>query len=419
MDRLAKNKSISETYRETKLRRQTQQPLVITCKVKKHMLNKAQSETLKMLFVESKWIYNHLLNASNDGTIDLFHFKMKALKEIQHFNKDHETVTERLQYTGSSMRDEILNGMCSSIKGLARARKNGNNIGALKFTSDYPSINLKQYGVTHKILSQNRIKVQSIKKPLPVTGLKQLKTLENKGIGYEFSNAHLIQKNDDYYIQLTIMVDRQQYKEFTESRQHIANDQLGIDFGCQTSFSLSTGEKITAIVEETGRLKRLQRKLARQKKGSNNYNKTSLKIRKEHERITNKKDDKANKFVAELLKNNQQVIIQDEQIKSWKKRHGKKVQHSILGRVKAILTAKRKLMPDRIFILNRFVPTTKLCSDCGHIHSDIRLWDREFICPECGVVYDRDIHAAQNMVWIHNNIVGADGTEFKREDFDV
>jgi len=68
--------------------------------------------------------------------------------------------------------------------------------------------------------------------------------------------------------------------------------------------------------------------------------------------------------------------------------------------------------------LNRFVPTTKLCRDCGYIHSEIKLWNREFVCPECGVKYDRDIHAAENMVWIYNNLLGVDGTKFKREDFE-
>jgi len=159
-------------------------------------------------------------------------------------------------------------------------------------------------------------------------------------------------------------------------------------------FTLSTGEKINVSVEETDRLKRLQRKLQRQKKGSNSRYKTKLLIRKEYEKITRQKNEKANQLVARLLRENQKIIIQDEQLNSWKPKHGKKIQHSILGRVKSLLINAKKLYPDRIFVLNRFVPTTKLCSDCGHIHSDIQLWDREFICPECGCVYDRDIHAA-------------------------
>ena len=70
--------------------------------------------------------------------------------------------------------------------------------------------------------------------------------------------------------------------------------------------------------------------------------------------------------------------------------------------------------------MSKWVPTTKLCRDCGYIHKGIKLSDREFICPNCGVVYDRDSHAAQNMVWVFNHLkehIGLDGTDFKRSVF--
>lgn len=90
-------------------------------------------------------------------------------------------------------------------------------------------------------------------------------------------------------------------------------------------------------MQETERLKRLQKKLARQVKGSKGYYKTRIKIRDEHAKIVNRRNDKANKLVHELLKY-KTVIIQDEQLKTWHKNgHGKTIQHSISGRVKAKL----------------------------------------------------------------------------------
>lgn len=73
------------------------------------------------------------------------------------------------------------------------------------------------------------------------------------------------------------------------------------------------------------------------------------------------------------------------------------MQHSILGRVKK----KLKTM-DNVHILSRFAPTTKLCFHCGEIHNEIKLRDRVFKC-DCGVCMDRDIHAAQCMVWMYLN----------------
>jgi len=139
-----------------------------------------------MMFVEAKWIYNYILNLSNDHQLDIFNFKMKDLKEVWHFNKDHEYVNEQLKYIGSSMKDSLLDTMIGSIKALAKLKENGHKVGALDFISEYKSITLKQYNITHKVLSSNKIKVQGIKKALPVTGLKQLEKL---GLPFEYANA--------------------------------------------------------------------------------------------------------------------------------------------------------------------------------------------------------------------------------------
>lgn len=59
-----------------------------------------------------------------------------------------------------------------------------------------------------------------------------------------------------------------------------------------------------------------------------------------------------------------------------------------------------------------------MCTECGCIHENINVSDRVFNCPECGYSFDRDIHAAMNMVWLYKNTeIGMDCTEFKRADF--
>lgn len=367
------------------------------------MLNKLQQEQLKMIFVEAKWFYNYLLNLSNENKIELFNIDSK-IQTITHYNKDKQLVNENLNYLGSSMKQSIIKDMCNSIKALSKLKKHNHKIGKLQFKIEYKSINLKQYEITHKIISKNRIKIQGVKKPLPVSGLKQLNKFQN----IEYANAHLIQKCNDYYIQLTVLLNKE------EKIKSYKNKQIGIDFGCQTNFVLSDGSSYHTYIEETDHLKQLSKKLKRQKKGSNNYYKTRIKIQKEYQRLNNLKNEYANQLVHKLLSENEQIIIQDEQINSWKKKHGKKIQHSILGRVKS----KLLMHPEQIIVLNRYVPTTKLCTNCGHIHQDIKLYNRKFICPNCLAVEDRDLHAAKNMVWVYNNIIGIDGTEFTRVDFE-
>ena len=76
--------------------------------------------------------------------------------------------------------------------------------------------------------------------------------------------------------------------------------EIGLDFGIKTNITTSEGKKIDVSVEESERLKKLQRKLQNQKKGSNNRYKTIKQIRRQYLKLTNKKKDKANKIVHKL-----------------------------------------------------------------------------------------------------------------------
>ena len=109
-------------------------------------------------------------------------------------------------------------------------------------------------------------------------------------------------------------------------------------------------------------------------------------------------------FSFQILSSTLALLLDDKQkesyaiLRGWHKGgHGKSVQHSILGRVKKKLKAM-----DNVHVLSRFAPTTKLCFHCGTKHDEIKLQDRMFQCA-CGVCMDRDIHAAQCMVWMYLN----------------
>ena len=123
-----------------------------------------------------------------------------------------------------------------------------------------------------------------------------------------------------------------------------------------------------------------------------------LLIRQEYQKLTNKKNDAANKIVHELLKH-KKIYMQDEQLNNWKIKFGKTVQHSILGRVKSKLKQSK-----RVVILNKFEPTTQLCPKCLR-RNKISLSDRVY---KCGYEEDRDINAAKNMI-----LIGQGLTEFK------
>ena len=396
MDRLEKNKQIAQTMKETYIKRKSQDCKCFKFKIDKSNLSKEQANQLKMQFVEAKWIYNYLISQD-----DIYSFDYKNLSKITHKDKNRNDIETSIQYIGSSVKQAIIQDIINQIKGLSVLKKKGHKVGKLKFKSEYNSINLKQYNNTHSIRG-NKFKIQGIKKLIRVRGLDQLSKYDN----IDYANAKLLYDGIDYYIILTCFIDKEekQYK----------NDIVGIDMGVSTSLTLSDGTKYDISIGESEKLKRLQVKLSKQKKGSNNRYKTIKKIRKEYIHINNKKNDISNKIVHSILNDNKIIVIQDEQISEWRQdgMSGSKIQHSILGRIKSKLVNN-----DRTIILDKWFPTTKYYRHCGS-KVELELKDRIFECPKCKTKEDRDIHAANNMIYfylIYNKLdrSGTDQTSIK------
>lgn len=402
---MTKNETIKKSLLETRMKRASQVCRVFTVKVDESKLKAKQKEQLKMLFVEAKRLYNHILNWSEDENNDIFKFSRKDCSEVTVLNKDKERVTLPLEYITSSLKDSVHQQICSSIKSISKLKKKAiqKNGGKLKYISDYKSLNFKQNGLTHRIKNSHKIKLQGVSKDIRVNGLEQF--INEDGI--EIANLKLLNTPMGYYMAITTFIDRDKFS-FNKTEEEI-----GIDLGCSNTLNLSNGEKINVKIEETERLKRLQRKLTKKNKGSNNYYKTKLLLGKEYQRLTNKKNDVSNKIVGSLKKH-KRIVIQDEQLQNWHKGgHGKAVQHSILGRLKSKLKDLEQTV-----VLDKFIPTTKLCTICGKTHK-VNRWDKTFSC--CGLTEDRDIHAAKTMLWIVNNLfnfqVRLGQTEFKRVEF--
>lgn len=403
---MTKNETIKKSLLETRMKRASQVCRVFMVKVDESKLKAKQKEQLKMLFVEAKRLYNHILNWSEDENNDIFTFSRKDCSEVTVLNKDRERITLPLEYITSSLKDSVHQQICSSIKTISKLKKKGiqKNGGRLKYISECKSLNFKQNGLTHRIKNSHKVKLQGVSKDIRVNGLEQF--INDDGI--EITNLKLLNTPRGYYMAITTFIDRDKlYFDKTE-------EEIGIDFGCSNTLNLSNGEKINVKIEETERLKRLQRKLSKKNKSSNNYYKTKILLGKEYQKIINKKKDLSNKIVG-LLKKHKRIVIQDEQLQNWHKSgHGKSVQHSILGRLKSKLKELEQTV-----VLDKYIPTTKLCTVCGKNH-EVNRWDKTFSC--CGLTEDRDIHAAKTMLWIVNNLfnfqVRLGQTEFKRVEFD-
>jgi putative transposase len=399
--REAKNKQIAQTMRTTFEKRSRQVCRVYTVKIQENKLSKLQQEQLKMMFIEAKWLKNAILAWTKQNPENKVWKYDTKQKTVIHKDKDMKDVEAQLKYIPAQVKQCVQSEMIANIRTIITLQKKGlQHGGHLKFVKKVSALNLKQYGSSHKLLSSKRIKIAGVSGSILVNGLDQFINIPF----LEYANAKLLNTPSGYYVQFTTYLD----KDKVEHKKN-NGETIGIDFGCQTSFTLSNGEKINVQVQENERIKRLSQKLnRRQKKGSKNWYKTVRLIQKQYQKQTNQKNDKANKIVAKLNEF-EKIIIQDEQLPNWHRGgHGKAVQHSILGRVKS----KLKQLPKTV-VLDKSIPTTKLCSQCGEFHDEMNVWNRTFKC-DCGVEMDRDIHAAKNMVWFYENNVGVGRTNVKR-----
>lgn len=384
LDRTEKNKAIAASLKATRERRKNQTCKVFELKVQSNKLSATQREALFMLFVEAKWLYNDCLASE----LDPWNYTPGTTVTVK--TKDGEFEERTLNHLGSQMKQSVIAGITSSIRTLASLKKKGKKVGGLKFRSRYNSLDLKQYGGTHK-LRGSKVKIQNVPGWLRVHGTEQLDD-------YELANAKLINKPDGYYLKVTAFIDS------SKAVQHVFdhNSVIGIDMGVKTHITTSNGDEFNVTVGETDRLKRLQRKLSRQESGSNNRNKTRQKIGVEYQKMDRRKDELANQIVSELLAY-EVVVFQDDNISGWKNRKGwvkagRRLQHSVLGRVKS----KLKRHP-RTVMLARFEPTTQRCGECG-AKTKHDLSQRNFVCSVCGFTEPRDKHAARMMIVIASEL---------------
>ena len=377
-ERLAKNKRIKEQSKQTKQKRKSQVCRVYRVKIDISHLNEEQKTRLKMLFVEAKWLYNDILTFMNDHDINDYDSKTIIVHGL---DKDRQPVTHELQYISSQMRQSVIQGLKDSLKALATLREHKRKIGSLRYKSDYVSINLKQHRITYRFYDECHIGIQGFKERIRIKGAHQFWNIPN----IEFANAKLLSLPDGYYLAVTTYSDNG-----GEARKY--KPEIGIDMGIKTTITTSDGKKYKVLIEESERIKKCQRLIARRKKGSSNRYKARKLLQRAYQRLTSRKRDTANKIVHELLEH-EHVYMQDENLKGWHKGlFGRTVQHSVLGLVKA-----RLIRNERVTVLSSREPTTKYCPVCGKLKKDITLADRVYECS-CGYREDRDIHAARNMI---------------------
>ena len=182
-----------------------------------------------------------------------------------------------------------------------------------------------------------------------------------------------------------------------------AAGKVGIDLGLTHFAILSTGEKVAApntFRKNEEKLAKLQRRLAKKTKGSANRKKAKLKVAKLHAKIADSRKDFLHKISTRLVNENQVIAIETLAVSNMQKNHSlaKSIADASWSEFVRQLEYKSLWYGRELVGIDRWYPSSKRCSDCGHTVAKMPLNVREWACPECGTVHDRDINAARNVL---------------------
>lgn len=358
-------------------KRKTQAAMTVEVKIMEDHLTCHQQEILPQFFLQSKWFKNDIVSFTKNESIKDYDARKKTV--TVRMGKDSDEYEDReLSVLPASVKQGLRDEFKGNLKSLSTKKKNGQRVGRIDYTKEVTSILLRQYGTDFVILDSNHMRITKLGK-VRVRGLSQIPQ------DADISNAKLVHKPDGYYVHITFFLPLE-YNASIASREDV-----GLDFGIKKALTTSHGEEFDVFIPETTRLKKFQRKLAKAEKHSANWFKILHKVKREHQRMNNLKDEAANQIVHYLLTTYRFIYIQDENISGWKKLFGNKVHHSILGRIKKKLKAH-----PRVIVLKRSAATTQFCPHC-HALNKMSLDKRIYTCG-CGYSHHRDIHAAENMI---------------------
>lgn len=368
---------------------------------------KEQTETLVKYMGASRFVYNYALSKR---------------KEDYESNKEKKFLTDDVTIYKSlcALRDRVYDLEDENFKdyswlmqipgNLINESIRNNSVSFQRFfsgISKYPrfkSRKSKQSFVVQNYVSRGiqQIKLNFSQSKIHLPLIKWIKFKKNRSFDTQITKICKVAVSKDSCGDFWVSVYVETNEPTPEKTNPLPEKTVGIDLGIKDFCILSTGEKIVNnrfLESNMSRLKKIQRCYSRKQTGSNRQEKARLKVARLHRKIHNQREDFQHKLSSRLIREFDMICVEDLSIQNMMQNHCLAGSISSVGWYSFVtkLMYKAEWNGKNVQKIPRTYASTKLCSVCGHKNSGLTLADREWICPECLTIHDRDINAAQNI----------------------
>jgi putative transposase len=280
---------------------------------------------------------------------------------------------------------EAFRDLDKAFKAFWRGKKAGKPVGFPKF---------KRKGVHDAFRLTGRVKAIGETVQLPRLGTIRVK--ESTAVTGAILSASVSREADRWYVSFTVERER-------ADPLPVAGGTVGIDVGLTCFATLSNGEEIHApkpLQQSLKRLKRRAKEHSRKQQGSENRRKSAFSLARLHRRIKNQRTDFLHKITTRLAKTKSVIVVEDLNVSGMvRNRHlARHIADVGWGQFRRMLEYKTRWYGSTLIVAPAFSPSSKRCSDCGHTLKSLPLSVREWVCPSCGVIHDRDRNAARNVM---------------------
>ena len=355
--------------------------------------NDNQKILINKTFGCTRFIYNHFLNKCKEEKFIKAYDMCKELKELvldYPFLKEVDSMALRCSIF--NLEDSYKNYFSKrsaypSFKNKFSKQSYRTNC----ITSIYKN---KKYSNIEIDIKEKMIKVPKLGL-VKIRGYRNLNELTDRIINITIEK----EKTNKYYVSVITQKEEETPKKITPTSI------VGIDLGIKDLVVTSDGEKYhnpKEINKREKRLKRMQRKLCRQVKGSNNYNKTKEKIARIHSKIKNSRKHNIITIANKIVKEHDIIVSEKLNVKKMSSNHklAKNILDAGFNKICELLKWKAKLLGKYYYQVDTYYPSSKICSHCDNkteITNDlkVRMWE----CENCGNTNDRDINASINIMF--------------------